>query len=183
MHFLSDINVVSQPQPLIYRLATLSDLPAIILINQQTLPENYSLSTWNYLLNFGLIYCAEEPQTQKIVGYCVELPSFFGTDSFSKLPVVVQNWLGNNSMSLIYSIAVLPEWSGQKIGSNLLQICLNATQSKVVLLQARKSNETAQRLYLKYGFQYLLEYLNYYSLPFGQRENAYFMYWQNLRMF
>lgn len=171
MHFL--FNSPDHSNQLVYRLATFRDLPTIIQINQATLPENYPIQTWNYLLINGKIYCVEFLLTSEIIGYCVELPNP------SNLPLVVQNWLDGQTNSLIYSIAIRKEWQGFQIGFHLLQTCLNFSNSSIVLLQVRKSNLHAQKLYLKLGFQYLLEQPNYYPTVFGSKENAYFMYWQN----
>lgn len=159
MHFL---------QLLSYRLATFQDLPAIIGINNQVLPEHYSLQEWHVFLQNCSIWCVEEPVSKKLVGYCV-LSS--APDSVIQtcldLGIIHPNF---QNLGLIYSLAILPEYTGLKIGTTLLNICLNAQRYSPVCLQVRKSNMIAQKLYIRTGFQYVAELPYYYK-----NENGYLM--------
>jgi ribosomal-protein-alanine N-acetyltransferase len=81
-------------------------------------------------------------------------------------------WLDEAHIS---TIAVHPEWRGQGIGELLLiallerSIVLNAMQCT---LEVRMSNEVAQKLYRKYGFDYAGTRRHYYR---DNNEDAYIM--------
>ncbi|QIM62250.1 hypothetical protein A1D29_02445 [Pasteurellaceae bacterium Orientalotternb1] len=53
----------------------------------------------------------------------------------------------------IYALNVLPEFQQQKIGSALMQFALAKMADRPVYLNVAVENETAQRFYLKHGFQ------------------------------
>jgi ribosomal-protein-alanine N-acetyltransferase len=68
----------------------------------------------------------------------------------------------------ITNIAVHPSYRGLKIGKRLLQelvsIAVDA-QIKVMLLEVRKSNEIARRLYESQGFKVIGQRKGYYQKP------------------
>jgi len=66
----------------------------------------------------------------------------------------------------ISTIAVTPEYRGRGIGELLLIAMIDTSQeldAKLVTLEVRKSNETAQALYRKYWFEIVGERKRYYS--------------------
>jgi ribosomal-protein-alanine N-acetyltransferase len=66
----------------------------------------------------------------------------------------------------ITTIAVDPQWRGQKIGERLLVALIDAARergAKWVTLEVRKSNHIAQRLYRKYGFREVHVRRGYYT--------------------
>jgi len=66
----------------------------------------------------------------------------------------------------ITTIAVDPQWRGQKIGERLLVALIDAARergAKWVTLEVRKSNHIAQRLYRKYGFREVHVRKGYYT--------------------
>jgi len=66
----------------------------------------------------------------------------------------------------ISTIAVTPEFRGRGIGELLLIAMIDTSQelgTKLVTLEVRKSNETAQALYRKYRFEIVGERKRYYS--------------------
>ena len=80
--------------------------------------------------------------------------------------------------SELHLIAVAPEYRRQGIASVLLQHWQNAVQQQGatrLLLEVRASNETAQQLYRKHGFQTCGRRKNYYALPDGGSEDAVLM--------
>ena len=80
--------------------------------------------------------------------------------------------------SELHLIAVAPEYRRQGIASALLQHWQNTVQQQGatrLLLEVRASNETAQQLYRKHGFQTCGRRKNYYALPDGGSEDAVLM--------
>lgn len=66
----------------------------------------------------------------------------------------------------VNNIAVMPEYRGQGLGGRLLEYAFEAyPETEVALLEVRKSNIPAQKLYKKYGFEKVGERKNYYSNP------------------
>lgn len=66
----------------------------------------------------------------------------------------------------LLSIAVLPEFRGQKIADDLLYCATNIWEKegvKNIFLEVKKSNEIAQNLYKKFNFQQIAVRKNYYK--------------------
>lgn len=83
--------------------------------------------------------------------------------------------------SHITTIAVDPECRGQKLGELMLMHLLDeaiARGAAWMTLEVRESNETAQRLYRKYGFTTVTTRRGYYS---DNNENALVMWAGSLR--
>ncbi|MGH2398476.1 MAG: ribosomal protein S18-alanine N-acetyltransferase [bacterium] len=81
----------------------------------------------------------------------------------------------------ITTIAVEPEFRGQHIGERLLVGLVDAgveRGARWMTLEVRKSNQTAQALYRKYGFREIGTRKGYYS---DNREDAIVMWTGNLR--
>jgi [ribosomal protein S18]-alanine N-acetyltransferase len=76
----------------------------------------------------------------------------------------------------ITTIGVAPDFRGRGIGDRLLAELLVAAQKKGATratLEVRESNEVAQNLYVKYGFQWVALRRGYYS---DNNENAVIMW-------
>ena len=66
----------------------------------------------------------------------------------------------------VNNIAVMSEYRGQGLGGRLIEYAFKAyPETEVALLEVRKSNIPAQRLYEKYGFVRVGERKNYYADP------------------
>ncbi len=83
--------------------------------------------------------------------------------------------------SHVTTIAVHPDQRGRKLGEEMLIHLLDraiAQNASWITLEVRESNETAQRLYRKYGFTVVSTRRGYYS---DNNENALVMWAGNLR--
>jgi ribosomal protein S18 acetylase RimI-like enzyme len=63
----------------------------------------------------------------------------------------------------IATVAVLPAYRGQGIGSALLQSCEEKITMKRIRLCVRMSNDTAIRLYERFGYERVGEWSRYYQ--------------------
>jgi ribosomal protein S18 acetylase RimI-like enzyme len=63
----------------------------------------------------------------------------------------------------IATVAVLPEFRGQGIGSALLSACESRIPLSRIRLCVRPSNEVAIRLYEKFGYAQVGEWTRYYN--------------------
>ena len=73
------------------------------------------------------------------------------------------------------NLVVLPEYVSKRVGSSLLQACVEVAQYFKIprmLLEVRQSNHHAIEFYKKNGFRIISERKNYYLNP---RENAWVM--------
>jgi ribosomal-protein-alanine N-acetyltransferase len=66
-------------------------------------------------------------------------------------------------LAWIATIGVLPEYRGRGIGSELLRACEEKLDVPVIRLVVRKSNDTAVRLYERFGYAMLGTWRRYYS--------------------
>ncbi len=66
-------------------------------------------------------------------------------------------------LAWIATIGVLPEFRGQGIGTALLTTCEERLNVPTIKLCVRKSNDTAIRLYLRYGYVKVDEWPRYYT--------------------
>ena len=65
--------------------------------------------------------------------------------------------------TVVFSLAVLPDYRKRGIGSRLLKIACDAHKQYPIILHARKSNLAAFGLYNKFGFQLLKQSLTWLS--------------------
>jgi ribosomal protein S18 acetylase RimI-like enzyme len=63
----------------------------------------------------------------------------------------------------IATVAVLPAYRGQGIGSALLQACEEKIKMRRIRLCVRMSNDTAIRLYERFGYERVGEWSRYYQ--------------------
>lgn len=127
----------------------LEDIPDITAIEEQFTPipfEGYSNELLNnpYACYFVLVaYFGSRPG--QIIGY-------------------IGHWImaGESHISII---ATDPAWRGRKLGALLLLHTLMIAieqEATIATLEVRSSNEAAQNLYLKYGFEIVGERPRYY---------------------
>lgn len=135
------------------RLATVDDLEAIKSINEQCLPENYDLKTYDQFLsiyNMTYVLVCENPQSptdQKIVGYVI-------------------GSIEDSVEAHIVSIAVLPEFRNKGFGQRLILALLVDAKRKGLKsssLHVRVSNKKAISIYKRLRFQPIREIEKYYS--------------------
>jgi ribosomal-protein-alanine N-acetyltransferase len=134
-----------------------SDLDAVMQINRECLPENYSppffMNIYKRLPEAFIV--AEE--NKHIVGYIMcrietGIPTF-------KL-------LGITRKGHVISIAVLPSHHRQGIGCSLIREATQAMHeynAKECYLEVRESNFAAVKLYKKLGFEVARSLRNYYA--------------------
>ncbi|WP_240623065.1 ribosomal protein S18-alanine N-acetyltransferase [Schaalia canis] len=68
----------------------------------------------------------------------------------------------------VMTIGVLPQWRGKGVGARLLADLLSAAEaagSERIFLEVRASNEAAQGLYRRYGFEIIGRIRNYFRHP------------------
>jgi len=69
----------------------------------------------------------------------------------------------SESLAWIATIGVLPEYRGRGIGAALLRACEKKLDVSVIRLVVRQSNQTAIRLYERFGYAMLGKWHKYYS--------------------
>ena len=133
-----------------------ADLTQVSSIEQHSFPDPWSISSFRSELATSrttvplvLALSAESPAEPEIVlGYLIL-------------------WCFDNEMH-IANVAIHPKWRGKGWGEKLVRAALelgrrwNVTQ---YLLEVRKSNHPARRLYQKLGFEPLVTRKNYYRSP------------------
>lgn len=135
---------------LIIRRAKLTDLDAVY--NIETISFGYEAFTKNFLLE--LMFRSPEffivaEVDSKVVGY---------------LSAVVEGYF--NRVCHILSIAVLPEYRGRGIGSELLRYLIDLVKIKripAIILEVKKNNNVAINVYRKFGFKIIGYKYRYYS--------------------
>jgi ribosomal-protein-alanine N-acetyltransferase len=148
------------------REATDADLPEVIRINIESLPEHYTFTFWrNILYTWGKAFLVAE-LCGEIVGYimCRTLwrRSFFGNFFMGRVGHII-------------SIAVKEGYRGRGVGTKLLVEAMRRLHTyygaREVYLEVRVSNERAIRLYKKLGFRVVQRVAGYYA----DGEDAYIM--------
>ncbi len=146
-----------------FSIAKRTDLTEIKTINEECLPENYSVETYEQLINSTLI--CRKKETGKIIGYIIMANLETDTLDDKVLIPFSRKHKSNLVHTCIFSLAVLKDYRGIGIGSKLLKLAINSHKKYPIILQVRKSNITALSIYKKLGFQILKEDLNYYRNP------------------
>jgi [ribosomal protein S18]-alanine N-acetyltransferase len=80
--------------------------------------------------------------------------------------MVAAGWRARTDYLWIYSIAVSPQMRGQGLGGLMLEECLKMSrelQRRWIILEVRVSNETAIRLYHRFGFEEVGFLADYYG--------------------
>jgi ribosomal-protein-alanine N-acetyltransferase len=143
--------MLQPPFPLHLRPLHLSDLPAVISIEQQSFPTvtqaksyRYELSE-NQLAHYQAVTARRTNQDEQIFGYA-------------------GYWLIADEIH-ISTIAVDPQWRGYGLGELLLQNILHLAYehaAALVTLEVRENNQVAQDLYQKYAFDIVGRRRRYY---------------------
>ncbi len=140
-----------------FRFMEVEDIDDVLMIDQQSFPNPWSRETFYQEIMFNdhalylLMICND-----KIIGY-------------SGMWIIADE-------AHITNIAVLPAYRGQKLGEALLKKTIEVAKSyeaAVMTLEVRVSNEIAQNLYEKFGFQIGGLRKRYYT---DNNEDAYVMW-------
>ncbi len=146
-----------------FSIAKRTDLTEIKAINEECLPENYSIETYEQLINSTLI--CRKKATDKIIGYIIMANLSTDTLDDKVLIPFSRKHKSNLVHTVVFSLAILKDYRKLGIGSKLLKLAINAHKKYPIILQVRKSNVAALSIYKKIGFQLLKEELNYYRNP------------------
>ncbi len=144
------------------RRAREEDIPAVMLVNLKSLPENYWHGFFKYILdNWPEAFLVAEVE-DRIVGYAMSRveetgdPVLLGLIDEEGRPLTV-SWGEPRRVGHLVSIAVLREYRGRGIGSALLAETIRVMREHYrvasIYLEVRVSNEPAIRLYRKFGFR------------------------------
>jgi [ribosomal protein S18]-alanine N-acetyltransferase len=125
---------------------TRADLGTVLEIERKSFEQPYSREILAQELKIKAAYLRVATHRKKIIGY-------------------VDFWLVHDEMELI-SIAVDPRFKRRGVGESLMQEMLrfaHVNGAKAIYLDVRRSNETAQALYEKFGFVKVGVRRRYYS--------------------
>lgn len=155
------------PQPDIRRM-TLADLDAVVALERLSFTDPWPYSSWRGMF--------EDPHARVwvVATSVVEGTPEFVTPHTQKIIGALAVWLILDELH-IGTIAVHPDYRRQGLGAVLLETGIRAglaEGAKVVHLEVRKSNLSAQRLYERFGFKRVGERKRYYS---DNREDAVLM--------
>ena len=118
--------------------------------------EHYEQMLFGHSLGYDMLYkeLTDNPMAYYfILEYNNELAGYCGT------------WFTDPNSQII-NIFIVPEYQGKKLGSLLLTNIiefLKAKGAELITLEVRRSNEKAQNLYSKHGFEKAYVRRNYYS--------------------
>jgi ribosomal-protein-alanine N-acetyltransferase len=156
------------------RRARESDIPEVMRINVETLPENYWYGFYKHLLdNWGEAFLVAEQADPVLLGLTVELEE---EGSFLKRIVsMLKSLTEPRPLGHLVSIAVREQYRRMGVGSRLLggtiRAMMDVYKTDSIYLEVRISNAPAIRLYEKYGFRKARIIKGYYS----DGEDAYVM--------
>jgi ribosomal-protein-alanine acetyltransferase len=171
------------------RRAREHDIPEVMRINEETLPENYWYGFYKHLLdNWGEAFLVAEAEG-KLIGYAMSRveeqadPVLLGLTveleeegSFLKRVMSMLRGLTEpRPVGHLVSIAVREQYRRMGVGSRLLEetirVMRDVYRTDSMYLEVRVSNTPAIRLYEKFGFRKARIIKGYYS----DGENAYVM--------
>ena len=156
----------------IVRKATVDDLPSVIRINLESLPENYWYGFYVQMLeNWGEAFLVADSGGE-IIGYAMSRveesrdPVLLGLATEIGEEKSVGQRIADLLRSILHearpvghlvSIAVAPGYRGKGVGSSLLSETIRVLRDhyrvESVYLEVRVSNAPAIRLYEKFGFK------------------------------
>lgn len=169
----------------VVRRARDEDLPEVMKINLETLPENYWYGFYKSLLdNWGEAFLVAEAEG-KLVGYAMSRieeqsdPVLLGLakeEEVGLLRRVISSFKGElRPVGHLVSIAVRSPYRRMGIGSSLLRETINVVRdfykADSIYLEVRVTNYPAISLYEKFGFKKVRVIKGYYS----DGEDAYVM--------
>ncbi len=146
------------------------DVPAVAAIERLSFPAPWPISTFWYELTangtgfyFVLLRPTERPGGGRWKRW---LAGMLGLPEETPVIGYVGFRLLNDAEAHITTLAVHPDWRGRGLGELLLLTALESALARDpvrrVSLEARASNEIAQRLYRKYGFRFRRVMPGYY---------------------
>ncbi|MFA8439355.1 ribosomal protein S18-alanine N-acetyltransferase [Pueribacillus sp. YX66] len=140
-----------------FRYMTVEDIDAVLAVDCQSFPNPWSKETFyqEMMYNDYALYLLME-YNGEIIGY-------------SGMWIITDE-------AHITNIAVLPEYRGQKLGEALFEKTIEVAKSydaMTMTLEVRVSNQVAQNLYEKFGFQIGGLRKRYYT---DNKEDAYVMW-------
>ncbi len=160
-------SVVKKEIDVVIRNATLSDLPSIIMINREALPENYP--EWffrEHLERWGKAFYVAEVDG-RVIGYIMS--------RIEEGTALLRNIFALIRKGHVVSVAVLKEYRRLGIGTMLMLRAMEAMKDiyncSEVYLEVRVSNIPAINLYQKLGFKIVRRIPRYYM----DGEDAYLM--------
>lgn len=125
---------------------TRSDLDAVLEIERKSFEQPYSREILAQELKIKAAHLRVATYRRKVIGY-------------------IDFWLVHDEMELI-SIAVHPEFKRCGVGEGLMQEMIRfayQNEARFIYLDVRRSNESAQQLYEKFGFEKAGVRRRYYS--------------------
>ncbi len=145
---------------LTFRIMTLNDLEDVMKIERASFPHPWSKDAfYNEVVNNQFATYLILEVDEKPIGYC-------------GIWIIIDE-------AHITNIAIIPEFRGKKYGDALMRKVMEQARTmgaKTMTLEVRLSNQVAQRLYRKYGFENGGIRKNYYT---DNGEDALVM-WVNL---
>lgn len=174
----------------IVRRARESDIPEVMKINLETLPENYWYGFYKHILdNWGEAFLVAEV-SGKLVGYAMSRveeqsdPVLLGlavelegeeSGVLKRIVSMLRSLKEPRPVGHLVSIAVRAPYRRRGIGSKLLEetirVMREVYRTDSIYLEVRVSNEPAIRLYEKFGFRKARIVKGYYA----DGEDAYIM--------
>ncbi|MCC6273801.1 MAG: ribosomal protein S18-alanine N-acetyltransferase, partial [Deltaproteobacteria bacterium] len=128
------------------RPMTRSDLDAVLDIERRSFEQPYSREILAQELKIKAAHLRVATYRRKVIGY-------------------IDFWLVHDEMELI-SVAVHPDFKRCGVGEGLMQEMIrfaHQNEARFIYLDVRRSNEAAQRLYEKFGFEKAGVRRRYYS--------------------
>ena len=125
---------------------TRSDLDAVLAIERNSFEQPYSREILAQELKIRAAHLRVATYRRKVIGY-------------------IDFWLVHDEMELI-SIAVHPEFKRRGVGDALMYEMIrfaHQNEARFIYLDVRRSNEPAQHLYHKFGFEKAGVRKRYYS--------------------
>lgn len=140
------------PAPYHLRSMRLSDIDAVMVIEEEAFPTPWRASGYEYEITRNRV-ATYQVLTAQLADRPARLIGYSG------------HWLLVEEVH-VSTIAVSPAWRGRGLGEllllNLILLAYRQTAS-LVTLEVRRSNKVAQSLYEKYNFQYVGERRRYYQ--------------------
>jgi ribosomal-protein-alanine N-acetyltransferase len=156
--------VTNNRLPVIVRPMALDDVEQVLRLDRMSFPTPWSARTYHHEIasnDRATMLVVEEPDAEKNPG-SGWLERLFGGSRASRQPVNASPIVGYAGMwqiaeeAHISTIAVHPDWRGNKIGELLVWTLIWVAiqqNAELVTLEVRVSNEVAINLYRKYGFE------------------------------
>jgi ribosomal-protein-alanine N-acetyltransferase len=162
---------MSQPLPYTIRPMDPGDVPTVVSIDQMSFPTPWRASSYLYELRhpkqsfyFSLLRPATSASAPTEQGWLHRLRGVLSPPQESRVIGYVGFRL-RLPEAHISSIAIHPSWRGKGLGELLLLTAMEKAleqEARVVTLEVRSSNQVAQYLYRKYGFQHTGIHRGYY---------------------